>query len=49
MLFGRKNCISWSVLVMYGNYSGIKNVYGHEALKKMNGCEFHYNQMYIDR
>ena len=44
MLFGRKNCVNWSVLVMYGNYSGIKNVYGHEALKKMNGCEFHYNQ-----
>ena len=26
------------------NYSGIKKVYGHEALKKMNGCEFHYNK-----
>ena len=26
------------------NYSGIKNVYGNEALTKMNGCEFHNNQ-----
>ena len=26
------------------NYSGIKKVYGHEALTKTNGREFHYNQ-----
>ena len=26
------------------NYSGVKKVYGHEALKKMNGCELHYNK-----
>ena len=28
----------------YFNYGVIKKVYGHEAVTKINGCEFHYNQ-----
>ena len=34
----------WCIDVASSNYSGIKNVYSNEALTRMNGCEFHYNQ-----
>ena len=34
----------WCADMASCSYSGIKKVYGHEALTKMYGCEFHYNQ-----
>ena len=36
--------IGWCTDMVSCNYSGINNVYGHETLIKINGCEFHYNQ-----
>ena len=36
--------IGWCTDMGSCNYSGIKNVYGNEALIKMDGCESHYNQ-----
>ena len=36
--------IGWCTDMTFCDYSGIKKVYCHEALTKMNGCEFHCNQ-----
>ena len=36
--------IAWCIDMASCNYSGVKNVYDLEALTKMNGFEFHYNQ-----
>ena len=34
----------WCTDMASCNYNCINKVYGHEALTKMNGHEFHYNQ-----